>query len=129
MSIVKKVNMIEVHDWNKLVRETYDRPYDFQQQDGCKSRGIFNISIPDDYTQDDEMHDDIPEVVNGEIMGIKFKKWIDRDPKMPLSNQKFELELTLFWERNFYPSIQMVANDLHEKGLIDAGKYIINIDW
>jgi len=27
------------------------------------------------------------------------------------------------------PNIQRVANDLHTKGLLEAGKYIIDIDW
>jgi hypothetical protein len=30
-------------------------------------------------------------------------------------------------ERNFYPDVQMVANDLYSKGLVAAGKY--EIDW
>jgi hypothetical protein len=35
----------------------------------------------------------------------------------------------MWWDRNFYPNLQMVANDLHEKGLLAAGDYIISIDW
>jgi hypothetical protein len=35
----------------------------------------------------------------------------------------------MFWERNFYPDTYTVANDLYDKGLIEAGDYIINIDW
>jgi hypothetical protein len=33
----KTVQMISVQDWDKLVKETYGRPYSFQQQDDCKS--------------------------------------------------------------------------------------------
>ena len=29
----------------------------------------------------------------------------------------------------FYPNFQMIANDLHEKGLLPAGEYSIDIDW
>ena len=62
-------------------------------------------------------------------MGVKFAKWLERDPKQPIKNQQYEWELNLFWIRNFYPNIQTVANDLYKKGLIKKGEYTINIDW
>ena len=37
--------------------------------------------------------------------------------------------IDLWWKRNFYPDIEMVANDLHAKGLLEAGEYAIDIDW
>lgn len=121
--------IIEVDDWDDLVKNTYNKPYSFQQQDGCKSRGIFKISIPSKSTDDAYMHYSIPEIINGEKMGVKFKVWLERDSKQPIPNQKYDLELNLFWERNFYPCVYKVANDLYEKGLIESGDYIINIDW
>lgn len=126
----KKV--IDCSDWDVLVRNTYKRPYNFQQQDGCQERGTFNISIPSDETEDDEMNDSIPENVNGNEMGVKFNVWLSRDPKQGLRGEKDrddEFGIELFWERNFYPDIYTVANDLYKKGLIEAGDYIINIDW
>lgn len=126
---IKPINLIEVSDWNKLVSDTYKRPYSFQQQDGCKSRGIVTFTVPCDTANDDEMNEDIPEKVNGEIMGVKFKTWLERDPKKPIANQKYDYQLSLFWERNFYPDFGMVVNDLHNKGLLEKGKYSINIDW
>lgn len=81
MNISRKVNMIEVQDWDDLVSKTYGRPYNFQQQNGCQGRGIVQITIPDaeTYPCDEDMHDEIPEIVNGEIMGVKFKVWLDRN--------------------------------------------------
>ncbi len=38
-------------------------------------------------------------------------------------------EINLFCERNFYPDLHTIANDLYERGLIEAGEYVINIDW
>jgi len=122
---VKNVKTIDVNDWDELVSKTYNKIYSFQQQDGCRERATFYISIPDK-DNDHNMNDTIPEVINGSIMGVKFKKWLERDVKQPLSNSDY---LSLFWTRNFYPDIQTVANDLYEKGLIEAGDYIINIDW
>jgi len=127
---VKNVQMIDVGDWDSLVEKTYGRIYNFQQQDGCKERGTFSLTVPS--PADDYENDTIPEEVNGSKMGVSFKAWLERDPKQKLdTDDEWDREngLGLFWERNFYPDIQMIANDLHEKGLIEAGKYVINIDW
>lgn len=129
MSIVKNVKMIEVHDWDQLVSDTYNRPYSFQQQDGCKSIGTHTLTIPSDDDCDSYMNDSIPDVINGSEMGVKFKAWLERDPKEPVGDRADDWEIELFWDRNFYPDIYTVANDLHDKGLLEAGEYIINIDW
>lgn len=123
----KNTRLIESSDWDQLVSETYGRIYCFQQQDGCKDRGIFNITIPEKL-DDDQMPDTIPEVVNGNKMGVKFSAWLARNPKEPIK-QFNDHQLDLFWRRNFYPNVQMIANDLHEKGIIEAGGYTIIIDW
>jgi hypothetical protein len=122
----KKV--IEVRDWDKLVQETYRKPYSFQQQDGCQARGTVNINISSE-DDDEEMYDLIPEIINGDVMGVKFNVWLKRDPKEWNGEKEEEWFIDLFWERNFYPDLQTVANDLHKKGLIEAGEYSINIDW
>lgn len=120
---------IEVQDFDKLVVETYGRPYNFQQQNGCKPRGAVDATIPDQ--GDDYANDSIPERTNHECMGVSFAAWLARDPEQKLSNpdEQSDWELEMWWERNFYPDVSMVLNDLHEKGLIEAGEYIINIDW
>ncbi len=84
----KNKKTIDVSDWDDLVIETYGKPYNFQQQRGCQSRGIVNITIPSKYTDDEEMHDSIPEEINGEEMGVKFKVWLERDPKAPVDGEK-----------------------------------------
>jgi hypothetical protein len=133
----RNVKMIEVSDWDNLVTETYGKPYSFQQQNGCQSRGIYNLTVPSEYSNDEEMNDEIPFEINGEEMGVKFQVWLDTSVEEV--NQKFE-EITgkpesysnqndLFWDRNFYPDIETVANDLYKRGLIEAGDYSINIDW
>lgn len=123
-----KVNMVDVGDWDFLVQKTYGRTYSFQQQDGCKSRGVATFQVPIKNTWDYE-NSEIPEDVNGDEMGVSFKSWIERNPSQPIKDQKYEYQLDLFWQRNFYPSLEMVAQDLYEKGLIPAGEYTINIDW
>lgn len=119
--------VIDEQEWNKFVQKTYGRPYSFQQQDGCKDRGNFYLTVPRE--ADDYDRDMVPEQVNGPEMGVSFKAWLERDPKQQLEGAEYEWETTLWWERNFYPDVQMIANDLHAKGLLEAGEYTINIDW
>lgn len=125
----KTVKIVEVSDWNKLVQNTYGKPYNFQQQEGCQDRGIHYFTVPNDKTHDEEMNDEIPEIVNHEEMGVKFNVWLGRDPNQQIPNSS-TWSTKLWWERNFYPDLQTVVNDLYStKGLIEAGDYAINIDW
>lgn len=126
---VSTKKLVTVNAWDRLVSTTYGRPYSFQQQEGCKSRGTHHFEVPEEAEDFEKVT--IPEVVNGPEMGVSFAAWLARDPKQKLANPKSQEDycLTLWWHRNFYPDIQMVANDLHAKGLLDAGEYVIDIDW
>lgn len=120
--------VIDVGDWDQLVIDTYGKPYRFQQQDGCKERQRVKITIPDEAY--DYENDTVPEIVNHEDMGVSFQAWLDRDPKQPLtSDPEYGFGLSLWWERNFYPDVQMIANSLYRMELIEAGEYTIDIDW
>lgn len=126
---IRTKNIIDVEDWDDLVVKTYGRPYVFQQQDDCKPRQTVDITIP--AAAYDYKNDSVPDEVNGEKMGVSFAAWIARDPKEwnGDSNDNSESSIEMFWERNFYPDVQMVANDLHARGLIPTGEYGIEIDW
>lgn len=128
--MIKTIQQIDLRDWNNLVQETYGKPYSFQQQDDCKERGIETITVPETEWEDYE-NDTVPEIVNGEEMGVSFKAWLERDPKQKLSNPKDQNDwsVNLWWKRNFYPHVSMIINDLHSKGLLPAGEYQIKIDW
>lgn len=124
---IKNIKVIELDDWKNFVEKTYGIVYNFQQQDFCKGRCLCSITIPgpSEYFKANT----IPEIVNG---SVSFKAWLERDPNQKLNTiDEWEREygLTLFWQRNFFPDIQMVANDLHKKGLIKTGEYSINVDW
>ena len=126
----RNTKIIDVYDWDELVQKTYGRIYDLQQQDGCMERQHVTIKVPD--TAYDFENDTIPEVVNGNEMGVSFAAWLARDPDQKLvTDDEWDREhgLDLWWQRNFYPNLQMVANDLHAKGLLEAGDYSIDIDW
>ena len=126
---IRTEKVIDVSDWDELVEKTYGKPYSFQQQDGCKGRGLFRFSVPAE--AEDYENETIPEIVNGEKMGVSFSAWLKRDPKTPLTNPEdnYDWSIRLWWKRNFYPDMQMIANDLHSKGLLAAGDYTIDIDW
>lgn len=74
--------VIDVSEWDKLVQKTYGKPYSFQQQDGCKDRGNFYLTVPEE--ADDYDNDTIPEIVNHSEMGVSFKAWLARDVKKKL---------------------------------------------
>ena len=126
---MKTKQVIELQEWDALVEKTYGRTYKLQQQDGCHSRKTLEITVP--AQADDYERDAVPEQVNHETRGVSFKAWLARDPKQKLSNPEDHEDycLALWWERNFYPHIQMVANDLHAKGLLPLGEHVILIDW
>lgn len=126
---MKTKQVIESSEWDSLVSKTYGRHYSFQQQDGCQGRGSFPFIVPSEaYDYDRES---VPEEVNHKTMGVRFSAWLARDPKQKLSDPTSQEDycLELWWERNFYPEFQMVANDLHAKGLIESGEHTILIDW
>lgn len=119
--------IIVVSDWDDLVKQTYGKPYNFQQQDDCKDRGTHHITVPGG--ADDFERDTIHEEINGDDMGVSFAAWQARDPKEWNGSPNKACFINMFWERNFYPEVQMIANDLHEKGLLPKGEYVIEIDW
>jgi len=115
------VKMISCNDLDYMVQEVYERPYCFQQQNGCKPRGIERVTIPT--LGEDYENDTISEEANS--MGVSFNAWLKRDPEKTTGYGS----VGRCWERNFYPHLDMVLNDLHKRGLVAAGEYIINIDW
>ena len=125
---VKTVKMVSLQDWDELVVSVYGKPYFLQQQNGCKGRGTEEITVPDEWTDDYE-ETEIPFEVNGKEMGVSFETWLNTSPEDTAKHFKSERENNLFWERNFYPNVSMIANDLHSKGLIETGEYVIDIDW
>ena len=124
---IETKQVISVQDWDDMVEKTYGRVYSFQQQDDCKERGNYTITIPE--ACDDFGSNTVIEKINGNDMGVSFSAWLARNPDEWNGDPSDKFMLDLFWHRNFYPDVQMVANDLHAKGLIPAGTYDIEIDW
>lgn len=125
---IRNMKVIASADLDKLVQATYGRTYCLQQQNGCAANGSsLSVCVPEDAVADFAA-DSIPEEVNGEEMGVSFAAWLTRDPAAPVAGRT-DFGLQLFWERNFYPALGAVMADLHSRGLIPAGEYMITIDW
>lgn len=120
------IKQIDVDDWDDFVVEHYGKPYSFQQQDGCKPRGIETISL--DWMGDFD-NTEIPFKVNGDEMGVSFETWLNADPEDTKKHFNHEWENNMFWDRNFYPDASMILKDLYDKGLVTDTEYQINIDW
>lgn len=127
MLIFKQTNVVDYQDWNELVSTTYGKPYNLQQQNGCMSPCNIRITVPD--VEFDFDRTEIPDIINGTAMGVSFKSWSSRDLNEWYGDPDDKRFIELFWERNFYPDICMLANDLHERGLILAGDYLIAIEF
>ena len=125
---VTDTRLVTLKAFDSLVCEVYGRPYSLQQQDGCVGRGTRAFTAPAKDPYDYE-RDEIPEEINGDEMGVSFNAWLERDPNAPVGHEVESWAIELFWHRNFYPSLDMVVNDLHKRGCITAGEYAINIDW
>ena len=129
---MKQVTLIEMDEWDSLVQKTYGKIYKIQQQEGCMDRGTtINLTVPSDEANDEEMNDSIPETVRSMGMGVKFDVWLARDVKEPLKDDESSSDwmIELFWQRKFYPDLHTLANDMHQKGVLAEGDYMINIDW
>lgn len=129
---MQQVTLLSVREWDKLVESTYGKPYNFQQQDGVKERGIYQIQVPCWYAEEFDVENN--ELRSKHDMQVSFKGWLKRSVDEPLGEMwqrpwTNEGSLILWWERQFYPAVEMIANDLHQKGLLPTGDYVINIDW
>lgn len=125
----QKLIMITLQDWDEFVVSVYGKPYMFQQQNGFREKGTYSLTVPDKWAYDNRGTTEIPFEVNGKEMGVSFETWLDTSPEDTAKHFAWDWENDTFWERNFYPDVRMIANDLHSKGLIEPGKYIIEIDW
>jgi len=119
--------VIDSFNWDIVIKSVYGKHYCLQQQAGCRDRGAIHLTVPED-TYDYENRE-IPDNINGTEMGINFKDWLARDNEQWNGDPEDKRFLNMFWERNFYPDVQMVANDLHLKGILPSGEYYIEIDW
>jgi len=129
---VSTIRMVYVDDFNQFVTETYGRPYNFQQQEDRREKELLWIEVPTEKPVDEFAGKDIPKDYSTKEMRVDFDIWVARDPKeqikCPPDREDRSWTLLLWWERNFYPDINMILWDLYNRGLIESGEYYINMD-
>lgn len=115
---MRDVKLIEASEFNALVEQTYQRPYSIQHQ----YRSYVKFSVPaDDYDYTANYVD----IEDDGASGVCFAAWLARDVSQPFNPQGLVFQTKLFWYRNFYPALEMVVNDLHAKGLLPVGEYVV----
>lgn len=115
----KQVIVIHELEFSELVREVYGRPYQFQQQEFMGQKTYYEFSVP-------------AHPLGDHYKAVPFQEWLEATPPGPAEPGKFDSELFtegLRWEREFYPEMEEIVNDLHQKGLIDPGEYALHIWW
>lgn len=117
----KVVRQIDCWDWDEYIKTHYNKPYKFQQQAGCRDRGSVAITVPAD--PDDDFDDD------WRSKQVSLQEWIDAEFDGSFDNTIEEYRTKLEGNRNFYPPLAEVINDLYDKGLLEAGDYEIIVDW
>lgn len=104
------VTLLWEERFSALVAEVYGRPYRFQQQGDMRGQDtIYRFMLPEQ---------------PGDAETPEFDAWLAASPP-DVSDWKE----TMRWEREFYPDIDDVVNDLHQRGLLDAGDYAIHVWW
>lgn len=127
----ENIKVISCSDWDKFIQSVYGRPYCFQQQDGCKDRGTFSFRVPIHGAEQEppETINTTPYYIEEFPSGFSLKQWLSRDPDTPLDGQMYPHELEIWWRRYFYPFFEELVQDLSEKGILEDGEYMIDIDW
>ncbi len=96
------VTLIDEGDFSELVRETYGKPYQFQQQEFLSQDSIRFFTVPEE----------------PDNYGLTLAEWV----ATPVVDE-------MSFYRDCYPELQMIVNDLHERELLPAGRYALHIWW
>lgn len=126
---LETIKVIDVDKWNDFIVETYGKPYNFQQQDGCKERQYTNVDVKY-YVGEWDINEELEELeeYGGDIPFVRLDEWLAKEVEKPSEgNEKWRIETR--WERDFYPHIGELIIDLYNKNLIKLETFYINIDW
>lgn len=119
----EEVILVWESDFSKLVSETYGRPYRLQQgssspQDMMGQEEVRIVDVPTSAQRIDEPYESI------------FEEWRDADATKPEGLRDWEWNI--LWERaqnDKWAPLEPLVNDLHERGLLIKGRYVIRAWW
>lgn len=110
-------------DFSKYVSEHYGRPYRLQQQgDMMAQEASIRFSVPPT-----DWYDENPTLAEWQAATPPAAE----RPDFTTDREGWQKHLDdqLRWDRDYYPDLETVVKDLYEKGLLDAGDYIIYAWW
>lgn len=102
--------------FSKYVSELYGRPYQLQQQGDMlaqESSVALIVPEPEDWNENPSLAEWLA-ATPPEEQGLGLSELLNEEMR---------------WERQYYPSLEAVGNDLHARGLLDVGYYIIHVSW
>ncbi|MFE3757903.1 hypothetical protein ACFXO9_26650 [Nocardia tengchongensis] len=106
----RAVTLIWEKDFSQFVSRVYGRPYQLGRQDG----GLLKDSTVEFTVPAQEFEWSDPSVA----------EWLAALPPDDRDWQE-----TLRWEREFHPGLEAIVNDLHARGLLPAGEYLLEVWW
>lgn len=103
---------IDMRDWNDLISTVYgERPYNVQQADFLPQDSVIFADVPNGWFMDEDLE--------GEL-----ENWLGQ----PLPAEDDSIARMRF-QRESTVSVDALLFDLHKRGLVDEGKYLIHIWW
>ena len=113
-----QATVLHESEFSDLVRQTFERPYSLQQQGDMHSQESFvRFDVPAD--REEEEH----------WQAVSMEEWLAATPPDPEDRSMEAFTDRLRWDREFYPQLDSVANELHARGQLDAGTYVLHVWW
>jgi hypothetical protein len=137
----RDVKLIDVHDLEELIRSTYQRPYSViygglagSFGDGNHQETMLAVTVPAPPDLDELTHQEYySDYERKNFVRPSFDEWRDQpEPEVTTYERTAAGELRpRRWdlEREYACALQPLLNDLHERGEIEAGEYVIHIWW
>ena len=103
----EEVRMVESSEIDRVVEKIYQLPFTYQQQniENDTKESFEYWIVPDD--------NNFPE-------GMPLEKWAKEEKPLTTSSKQDFIG-------SVYPDFQQILNELHRRGLMPEGKYIISI--
>ena len=110
-----QATVLHESEFSNLVRQTFERPYSLQQQGDMHSQESFiRFDVPAELEWEHEP---------------SLETWLATTPPDPEDHSMAAFTNRLRWDREFYPDLQDIANELHARGQLDAGTYVLHVWW
>ena len=111
---IKEVKLIWEHELNELITATYGRPYNYGRWQEMGQDTMTQVTVPEEA---DEPWEGGPP---------SLEEWLAGEPPATLTDA---WRIEQWWQTEYCPELQVVVNDLHARGLMPAGDYVMHVWW